>query len=219
MSNLPITTNDLLNKLMAVSAQIAPTQSSDTMFIKLNPALGWVYGQDNMENEEGAKWAIDPLSMAQGFIYWGMSSNVLGDKMQPLTDGIMQKSELPEMTEPSKQGWQAQCGFMMNCVDGEDKGTQVLYKSSTMGAEKAFGELYNTINARLQAKNPEIVPIVLLERGSYPHSNKEFGHVVFPVFNIVGWQGLEDTELTEEPEAAPEAKEEAPKRRRRRKVA
>jgi|TARA_R110000803_G_scaffold70436_1_gene133353 hypothetical protein len=205
---------------MAVSPQIAPTQSSDTQFIKLNPALGWVYGQDNIENEEGAKWAIDPLSMAQGFIYWGMSSNVLADKMQLLTEGIMARTGLPEMAEPSKNGWQSQCGFMMSCVSGEDKGTQVLYKASTMGAEKAFGELYNTIHARLKAKNPEIVPIVLLERGSYPHSNKEFGHVIFPVFNIVGWQGMDDTEVSEEPEAEEAVvEEEAPKRRRRRKVA
>ena len=44
--------------------------------------------------------------------------------------------------------------------------------------------------------------------------------VTFPVFDIVGWQGMDDTKVSEEPEAEEAVvEEEAPKRRRRRKVA
>jgi hypothetical protein len=61
----------------------------------------------------------------------------------------------------------------------------------------------------------------LLERGKYQHSIKKYGMVTYPVFDIVGWQGVDDTKVSEEPKAEelPEVEEEAPTRRRRRKVA
>lgn len=223
MSNLPTTTSDLIGSLLAVETQIAAPQSGGGMdYLQLKASTGWTYGQDNIETEEGAKWAINPASMAKGFIYWSKDSKVLGDKLQPVTQGLIQRASLEEINEPSDDGWQSQCGFQMMCVSGEDEGTQVMYKASTMGADKEFSRLYNEIIARAKSGAADIVPIVLLDRGSYPHSVKKYGMVTFPIFDIVGWQGLEDTEVSEEaePEAVEaEVAEEAPKRRRRRKVA
>ena len=89
-----------------------------------------------------------------------------------------------------------------------------------MGSNKEFARIYNEIIARAKSGKGDIVPIVLLDRGSYQHSIKKYGMVTYPVFDIVGWQGMDDTKVSEEPEAEEAVvEEEAPKRRRRRKVA
>jgi len=217
MSNLPTTTSDLIGSLMAVETQIAPPSlgGGGVDYLQLKASTGWTFGQDNIETEEGAKWAINPASMAKGFINWSPDSKVLGDVLQPVTSGLVRRADLPAITEPS-DGWQEQCGFMLSCVSGEDEGTQVMYIASTMGASKEFARIYNEIIAKAKAGSADIVPIVLLDRGSYAHSIKKYGQVTFPIFDIVGWQGLEDTAVSEEAEPEAIEEEEAPKRRRRR---
>ena len=219
MSNLPTTTSDLIGSLLAVETQIAAPQAGDGMdYLGLKASTGWTYGQDNIETEAGAKWAINPASMAKGFIAWSDDSKVIGDVLQPVTQGLIQRGELPVLDDNTAT-WAEQCGFQLMCVSGEDEGTQVMYKASTQGASKEFARLYNEIIAKAKSGSADIVPIVLLDRGSYQHSVKKYGMVTFPVFDIVGWQGVEDTEVSEEPEVEEEVAEEAPKRRRRRKVA
>lgn len=217
-SNLPTTTSDLISSLMAVETQIQAPQNGDGLdYLNLKASTGWTYGQDNIETEEGAKWAINPASMAKGFIAWSDDSKVLGDVLQPVTKGLVQRDTLPDV---EGDGWQEQCGFQMVCLDGEDAGTNVMYKASTQGASKEFARIYNEIIGKAKGGSADIVPIVLLDRGSYQHSVKKYGMVTFPVFDIVGWQGLEDTAVSEEAEVEAEVAEEpAPKRRRRRKVA
>jgi hypothetical protein len=227
-SNLPTTTSNLIGSLLAVETQIVAPQVGDgAEYLKLTGATGWTYGQDSVETQEGAKWAINPASMAKGFIAWSMNSTVIGDVLKPVTEGLVLRSELPELTEKSENGWTSQCGFQLVCLTGEDAGTNVMYKASTQGADKEFARLYNEIITKAKSGSSDIVPIVLLDSGSYPHKIKKYGQVTFPIFDIVGWQGLEDTEL-EETDEAPEIEEEveevveenAPqKRRRRRKVA
>jgi hypothetical protein len=219
MTNLPTTTSDLIGSLLAVETQIAAPQAGEGMdFLALKASTGWTYGQDNMETEEGAKWAINPASMAKGFIAWSEDSKVLGDVLQPVTQGLVQRGDLPPLTDTTAN-WAEQCGFQLVCVSGEDEGTQVMYKASTQGASKEFSRLYNEIIAKAKSGSADIVPIVLLDRGSYQHSVKKYGMVTFPIFDIVGWQGVDDTEVSEEPEVEEVAEEPAPKRRRRRKVA
>lgn len=218
-SNLPTTTSDLIGSLMAVETQIAAPSTGGGDFLQLKEATGWTYGQDKVETEDGAKWAINPASMAKGFIFWSKDSRVLGDVLQPVTQGLIPRDSLEEINEPSDNGWASQCGFTLSCVSGEDKGQEVLYKASTMGADREFARLYNEIIAKAKSGSPDIVPIILLERGGYDHPIKVRGFITEPVFKIVGWQGLEDTEVSEEPEAVEVIEEEAPKRRRRRKVA
>jgi hypothetical protein len=220
MTNLPTTTNDLIRGLMAVETQIAAPQDGGNMdYLQLKASTGWTYGQDAIETEEGAKWAINPASMAKGFIAWSSDSKVIGDILQPVTRGLVMQSDLPALTDPSAN-WAEQCGFQLACLSGEDEGTQVMYKASTMGSNKEFARIYNEIIARAKSGKGDIVPIVLLDRGSYQHSIKKYGMVTYPVFDIVGWQGMDDTKVSEEPEAEEAVvEEEAPKRRRRRKVA
>ena len=221
MTNLPTTTSDLIRSLMAVETQIAaPQDGGGFEYLQLKASTGWTYGQDNIETEDGAKWAINPASMSKGFIAWSSDSKVIGDILQPVTRGLVMQSDLPALTDPTSK-WVEQCGFQLACLSGEDEGTQVMYKASTMGAIKEFARLYNEIIARGKTGKADFVPIVLLERGKYQHSIKKYGMVTYPVFDIVGWQGVDDTKVSEEPKAEelPEVEEEAPTRRRRRKVA
>jgi hypothetical protein len=238
MSKLPATIQDMLANLGTAIASInTPGEGEGGDFLKLTGALGWTYGQDAIEVQEGSKWAINPSSMSMGFIAWasGDASEVLGDVMRPIRDGIPLRTELPELDDSSAT-WDEQVAFQLVCLTGEDATTQVLYKASTLGGIKAFKQLLIEIQTRASNRESDLVPIIKLEKGSYPHKVKKYGTVTFPVFNIIEWKGLEDGPDTveDEPEAEekPKAKrkrtavkeeaeveEEAPKRRRRRKVA
>ena len=102
MSNLPTNASDLIGSLIAAAPQITIAADSSGMdFLKLSSASGWTYGQDNVEVEDGAKWALNPASMSKGFIAWSDNSKVLGDVLQVVTKGLVTKAELPELNEPS----------------------------------------------------------------------------------------------------------------------
>ena len=92
-----------------------------------------------------------------------------------------------------------------------------MYKASTQGGNKEFARVYDEIVQRGKAGKPDVVPIVLLEKGQYQHDTKKYGMVTFPVFKIVGWQNLDDEVYEEAPVVEAEV-EEAPKRRRRKVV-
>ena len=217
MSNLPTNASNLIASLIAAAPQITTAADSSGMdFLKLSSASGWTYGQDNVEVEDGAKWALNPASMSKGFIAWSDNSKVLGDVLQVVTKGLVTKAELPELNEPS-DGWAEQCAFQLVCLTGEDSGTNVMYKASTQGGNKEFARVYGEIVQRGKAEKPDIVPIVVLEKGQYQHGTKKYGMVTFPVFKIVGWQNLEDEVYEEAPVVEAEV-EEAPKRRRRKVV-
>jgi hypothetical protein len=78
--------------------------------------------------------------------------------------------------------------------------------------------MINAVRDRLNggAHGGMIVPIVLLEKDSYPH--KEYGRVWYPVLTIVGWMPLEGPAPTPAPKPEPSPSTSAADQPRRRRV-
>ena len=69
-------------------------------------------------------------------------------------------------------------------VDLENGGL-FTFSTSSKGGLGAIGELAKEHGKHIRMK-PDEVPIVELDRGSYQHSNPQYGEIRFPIFKIVG---------------------------------
>ncbi len=190
----------------------------------------WIFGQEQIETEEGALWAINPLMLKHGFIHWP-------DEGRPTEMMVLATQPLPKMADlPHVDGnWDKNAGFQAICRDGEDEGQQVIFKGSSMGFRKAWADVLQAIAKQAVEGAGEVVPVVSLESSSYTH--KKYGKIMTPKIVIMSWLTLDGLEVAEEdgegagptkaeekvakPEPKPEAKAEKaePTRRRRRRKA
>ncbi len=219
-TNLPTTTADLIGALTN-AVQRGAVDSSMGSYLKLSKGGFWVYGSDDIEVEDGAKWAVDPRSFATGYVCWG-ASEILGEEMASIHADPIALANLPQLDKP----WVAQVSMQMVCINGEDKGTAVVYKNSSQGGRQRFNEFLQQVLIQYSANqgSDKIVPVITLGEDSYKH--KEYGKIYKPLFNIAEWmtmdQGFEDVaesaseDKTEpEAEAAPEPAKAARRRRRK----
>jgi hypothetical protein len=214
--NLPAAIADLVNIGQNATATRGELGTGDA-FGKFTKQGNWEFGQEGIEIEEDSKWAVNPLSMRHGYIHWPGEGRPR-EIMVPLTDPLPTESELPDVDGE----WNTTFSFQALCVEGEDKGQQVIFKGPSLGFKKAATKMANAISARAAEKRLDVMPIVSLESTSYQH--KQYGKIMEPVIAIVEWKNLDgaaaeaDTEEQEpEPKTPPSAPEDkAPPRRRRR---
>lgn len=222
MSNLPtIKPTELGEALTAAKTRLARDSSSDPI-LKLEKTGGiWIYGADEIDVQDGSLWAINSHSLSEGFIAWA-DSTVQGEEMALMTGTPVIAADLPDVGAP----WQKQVGFLLYCLNGDDKGTQVVYKSTAIGALKATGKIINAIIEQLDQDTVNIVPVVELKVDFYKH--KKYGKIFTPVFEIKDWidfsgidpeEAKEGTKKAEEPEPEPEPKKKAATKKRRRAIA
>ena len=203
------------SSLANVGAAVAVTasQGGGADLMRLLKEGEWAYGADDTYPEEDSQWAINPYSIQHGFISW-VDSKVAGEVMCAVTAPLPPRGELPDTGE----SWDDQLSFGMQCVSGEDDGTAVLYKTTSVGGKRCIGKIANAIAARAQAGETAVVPVVALGVDSYKH--KQYGKIFTPEMEIVEWRTL-DGEVEKEAEtAAPEEKADdkpAPRKRRSRK--
>ena len=190
MSNLPVKPADLLGSIQKTIAAHASEDPGGVAFLKMEKGGLWVYGADGMEIEEGSLWAVHPASFKVGYIAWeegNTSSGPVGEEMVSITEDPIVLSDLPKLNGGT---WAQQVGFQAACVNGEDEGAQVVYKSSAKGGRGAFNDLLQQIMVHYKA-NPgtdKVVPIVSLGTESYKH--KAFGKIYKPVFAVKEWGTL-----------------------------
>jgi hypothetical protein len=180
-----------------------------SVIIKMDKTGHWVFGADQTETEDDAKWAINPFSFVHGFIAWG-EGEVLGEKMVSVSE------PLPELDSPppgAKRGWETQVGMSLKCISGEDEGMEARYTVTSVGGKRAVQALAVEIANQVDVDQSKPVPVVLLKKEHYQH--KSYGRIYTPVFEIVEWVGM-DGEAAE-PDTSPiaSAVEAAPTRRRR----
>lgn len=211
MSNLPTKMDDMLKGLQAAKARMS-TASAGTGadFLRLTKLASWEYGADSVEVQDGSQWAINPKSFEMGYIAWGDSSNVLGEAMAPAYDAPIVRSELADVGA----NWADQYSIQLACVSGEDTGQQVVFKSTAKGARDEIQRVLTALLLKVENGDSDIVPIINLKNSSYKH--KKYGTIITPVLDIVKWEKLDASTVTEdEPEAELEVQEQPPKRRRR----
>ena len=195
-----------VSSLSSALRAIAPDVASATVIVKMDKTGHWVFGADQTEVEEGSLWAVNPFSFVHGFIAWG-EGEVLGEKMVGITQPL---PELDVAPPGAKRGWEAQVGFSLKCISGEDAGMEARFTATSVGGKRAVQELALAVAAQADKDPALIVPVVTLGKDNYQH--KSYGRIYTPVFKVQEWVSMDGpAQEAEEPEAPAEE----PKRRRR----
>ena len=200
-ANLPAVST-LSSALRNISTDVSA--AGGVAIIKMDKGGHWVFGAEQTEIEADSTWAVNPFSFVHGFIAWG-DGEVLGEKMTSVANPL---PELDPAPAGAKKGWESQVGMSLQCVSGEDKGTECRYTVTSVGGKRAVQTLAVALADQVEKDQSKPVAIVRLRKDSYAH--KSYGKIYTPVFEIVEWVSMDG----EAPEAAPTA-EEAPTRRRR----
>ena len=193
-ANLPSVAS-LSTALRTIATDVS---ASTTAIIKMDRTGHWVFGADQTEAEDDARWAVNPFSFVHGFIAWG-DGEVLAEKLVPVTEPL---PELEAAPPGAKKGWEPQTGLSLKCITGEDAGMEARFTTTSVGGRKAVQTLAVAIAAQVEKDQGKPVPVVKLEKDSYSH--KSYGRIYTPVFEVVEWVSM-DGEAAPEAEAAPAA--------------
>jgi len=219
MSNLTTFSAANLPSVQALSTALRALETdvgaAGVVIIKMDKTGHWVFGADQTEIEDDSTWAINPFSFVHGFIAWG-DGEVLGEKMVSVSQPL---PELDAAPPNAKKGWETQVGMSMKCINGEDKGLEVRYTTTSVGGKRSVQALAVAIASQVETDSSKPVPIVMLGKEHYSH--KSYGRIYTPIFDIQSWVGMdadktEKLEAPKETEAVAEAETPAPATRRRR---
>ena len=202
-ANLPAVAS-LSTALRSLENDVSP---AGVAILKMDKTGHWVFGADQTEVEDDATWAVNPFSFVHGFIAWG-DGDVLGEKMVSVSQPL---PELDGAPPAAKRGWETQVGLSLKCLNGEDKGLEVRFSTTSVGGKRAVQALAVAIANQVEADQTKPVPVILLKKEHYQH--KSYGKIYTPVFEIKEWVGM-DAEASGET-AEEEAPAESSRRRRR----
>jgi hypothetical protein len=210
-ANLP-SVKSLATALRTIETDVG---AAGTVIIKMDKTGHWVFGADQTEIENDSTWAVNPFSFVHGYIAWG-DGEVLAEKMVSVSQPL---PELEAAPPGAKKGWETQVGMSIKCLDGEDKGMEARYTTTSVGGKKAVQALAVAIATQVEKDQSKPVPVVELGKEHYTH--KSYGRIFTPIFKVLEWVGMDgEAQAEEAPEAieAPQATAEAeaaPARRRR----
>ena len=196
-ANLPSVAS-LSTALRTIATDVS---ASTTAIIKMDRTGHWVFGADQTEAEDDARWAVNPFSFVDGFIAWG-DGEVLAEKLVPVTEPL---PELEAAPPGAKKGWEPQTGLSLKCISGEDAGMEARFTTTSVGGRKAVQALAVAIATQVEKDQGKPVPVVKLGKDHYTH--KSYGRIYTPVFEVVEWVSMngEADEAAPEAEAAPAA--------------
>ena len=210
-ANLP-SVKSLATALRTIETDVG---AAGTVIIKMDKTGHWVFGADQTEIEDDSTWAVNPFSFVHGYIAWG-DGEVLAEKMVSVSQPL---PELEAAPPGAKKGWETQVGMSIKCLDGEDKGMEARYTTTSVGGKKAVQALAVAIATQVEKDQSKPVPVVELGKEHYTH--KSYGRIYTPIFKVLEWVGMDgEAQAEEAPEAieAPveaQAEAAAPARRRR----
>ena len=146
----------------------------------------WGFGQRRTIPEEGSRWAVNPMTFKWGYICFN-GNKVVDERLVPVSQPKPMITEMPDTGFP----WQEEWAVNLKCISGADAGVEVIFKANTDGGIKAVVIMVDQVRDRINSgqHDGKIVPIVLLEKDSYQHS--QYGKVWFPVLNTVDWMSLD----------------------------
>ena len=202
-SGLPANISNMVAGLAASASTVKNTGGD--LYMKF--AKGdWSYGVEETAPESDSVWAINPNSFQHGWTAWGSKgrgnegANV-GEKMVSATQPLPLESDLPDVNGD----WSSCIGMQLRCLNGEDAGLQVLFKSSSVGGRNAYASIIEQLVERAQAGEQKLVPVVRLESDSYKHS--KYGKLFTPILKVDHWLSMSDAatpDAVTEPEPEPE---------------
>ena len=161
-NNLPANIASL-NTAIDTAIDRVRADGDGSQYLKLSKGGHWVYGQDDMETEPDALFAIHPGSFAIGYVAWREgAAKPSGEELRSIYDPPIQPGDLPALTDGAE--WSQQVKMNMACISGEDEGMQFIYKAGSRGGRGAFADVLNAVRSQA-ATHPgtdRLVPIVSL---------------------------------------------------------
>lgn len=191
-----ISRDALAQNLQRSAQQLPTTGNGGAQYLKMDKGNGeWIFGAEETVVEEDSLWAINPASLMHGWVAWDTDAGgaPVQEIMVSINRDLPPEGSLPEAKDSKGNmlRYQQQRSVQAVCISGEDEGTLVEYKQSSVGAMKLFGELTNKLLDQLDKDPDKIVPIVKFESESYKH--KKYGRIINPVWPIVEWRTLDNT--------------------------
>jgi hypothetical protein len=180
-ANLP-SVKSLATALRTIETDVG---GAGTVIIKMDKTGHWVFGADQTEIEDGSTWAVNPFSFVHGYIAWG-DGEVLAEKMVSVSQPL---PELEAAPPGAKKGWETQVGMSIKCLDGEDKGMEARYTTTSVGGKKGVQALAVAIATQVEKDQDKPVPVVELGKEHYTH--KSYGRIYTPVFKVLEWVSMD----------------------------
>jgi hypothetical protein len=161
--------------------------------LKFNKYGEFRAGQDEQEIPRGTVLAAMMPTLCVGFVKWidNQRAEVI---MGPVAEGFMppKRAELGN-TDPSSwdtfdDGRPRDPYQFSNSLVFADLETNELFTFSTgsKGGLSAIGELSKAYGRHIRT-NPDELPLIELDVGSYQHSNRSYGEIRFPIVKMKGW--------------------------------
>lgn len=170
-------------------------------YLRLLKDGDWVFGQEDNAVAKGTEAVVNPLSIKHGYSAWtnrpagqGKNEN-LGEVMVGLGQPLPAVHELDAKTDPQTGAvcpWKDQLSMDIKFLDGKHKGTQVLWKVSSVGGLNAARTILDAILTKLDEGTAYVCPIITLDSDSYKHA--QYGKTYTPKIEVVGWMDLEGNE-------------------------
>lgn len=170
-------------------------------FLRLQKDGTWVYGAEDVEVEDGSTWCINVMSLGHGWSCWvekgpGQKNELMGEVMASMTEPCPARPAPIAQTE-----FQQQRAFDLKCMDGEDTGTEVQYKTASVGGMRAVDGILASVQKALLDHPQFAFPVVKLEQDHYSHT--KWGKIYTPIFNIIGWADMQGNLMDDAAPALP----------------
>lgn len=199
-NNLPAHLSAAIGAMEQVAAKI-DTSSGDFNYLKLTKAGEWVHGAQEDEINEGSVFAVSTESFFAGFQAWDDDANLEGEETRLLTEPPLNRGDLEDVGCE----WKSLIGFQLVCIEGDDMGLQLVYKTTSKGGIKAVNTLMKSIVAHVKSGKHDGALIPLIELGNDNYRHKKYGKIYTPLLDIVDW-------IDELPKGAAEAEPVAEKK-------
>jgi hypothetical protein len=169
--------------------------------LKLTKQGDWVFGQKPTKLAQDDFIAVNPFSVEVGYIAFSDAGELLGEHIASLAAPPIRMDQLPPVA--SARGWQKQVSVACQILDGANAGTAVVYKTSSVGGMDFAKRIIAEMMAKLRTGNVECVPVLDMQVASYQHSNKSYGTIFTPEYEIIQWVNMNfDPIVEDEPDAA-----------------
>lgn len=166
----------------------------------------YTFGQNDTEVDEGTKLVANMDELMVGWVKWEDGKPVehlMGrvidgfkpERRSALGDNDQDEWETDDNSRP-RDPWQLTNYLLLKDPDGDQLYT---FATSSRGGLNAIGELCKTFGRQMRQR-PTQFPVIELNVDSYRHSNKAYGKIFVPKFDVAGW--AEKAEFAEALEAA-----------------
>lgn len=146
----------------------------------------WVFGQSDEEVQDNSRWLINIATLAHGYCCW-VEGSLRGEVLKSVFE--VKPTQPPAIDGVS---YKEQRAFDLKCIDGDDAGTEVLYKTSSKSGMEASDKLFAALQSRIALDQAYIFPAVVFDVSHYEH--KQYGRIYTPIMEIVGWHDANGAE-------------------------